>query len=375
MEINNSQEATNQQDGAGSSGEQQGSGNHVNDFTSPDDFSSQAMQDRAMQILSKWDEESNKQQPVENSNAQNSIQQQPANTVNDQQSPSGAGTVIEPNFDDASKTAFIGQDGNLDTSRINDIILNGKQIDLGEEIQVPEQIQIPDEGRTDPKAKYESDVKEIIDNFDTIVADLVSKGHDEPTAMNMIRNHITGLKSQYEMHSIMFDESKRIATELRAELESVREEKLDSQINRNYTELAQSFDNLIPGVNGGKVLDKFVLDKKYGGMLTELLFKKDNPKFNNLPENDKKAVQTRWFRELQANKGMMSMIANVGRSRWIMEQLPNIMQHAQQVGAAKSTNLRESAIGRPSVNNGSQQQSTNGFSSQLNAFFGIDSVN
>lgn len=337
-----------------------------NEGFAADDFSSPAMQERAMQILEKWEQPSNEPAP-EGQNQQPNQDQAPQPNQQQQQ------PLAEVPFEDASKNAFLAQDGNLDTQKISETIALDKTLYSGEESFVQEEP--PKNEAIDPRAEYESEVKEIFDNFDAIVADLVQKGHDEANAVKMVRQHIAGLKYQYDQKAFMFEESKKIANQYRSELDQIREDKVKAQVLRNYTELSQPLEKLIPNVPGNKVLDQFVLNKKYGGEVLSMLFKKDNPNFASLPKEEQAKTQEKWLQSFQSNRAMFSMVAEVGRARWFMEQLPNIMQYAQTVGAQKAQNLRESKIGGPSANAGAGPQKGNGFSPSFNEFMGLDSVN
>jgi len=307
------------------------------------------------------------------------VQEQGPATANEDQNVAKPEANAEPkpeefDFSKASESAFLGKDGSIDSQRVSDLFLSDSRSFLSvkaDPIQIPEQEETK---RQDPLDEYNKGVEAVVSGWQGIVSDLITnQGMTHEQAITAIGAHLNNLKSQYDYNTKMADELARVRDKFESEFESIAQQKLDARISQNYAELGATCNDMIPGMSGVEALDRFVLDKQYGGPWVEHAFNKDNPNFASKPEAEKAEIREKWFRSFQADKRQMALVAEAGKGRWLTQNLPKILVQAQRVGAGKVTNRSEAVSGGVSQLGGSGQQS--GWSPVMSEFLGIDSVN
>jgi len=278
----------------------------------------------------------------------------------------------EPTFAEASKNTFLNNDGELDTEKVSGYFLDkNNSVDFSTIQEEPLSGIKESETLETPEEKYHKDVSGIVDSLPDILKQEQEAGHKPEETLQRLINTFNGFNSEREARNGLLSERDQMKKEFSAELGQVREDKINTRIRANTSELGAHYDNLIPGKKGTEVLNSFMLEKKFGGKMLDTLFRKDNPGFEKLSENEQKSMTEKWFKGFQANKKEMAMVAEFGRSMWILEQLPGILQHSQQIGATKKANERESQIGKPSEVNRNNRSGSSG----LDEFLGYDSVN
>jgi hypothetical protein len=273
-------------------------------------------------------------------------------------------------FEDASKQSFI-KDGELDSEKIGNYFLNRDRysVDFSAIKDVPLESKSPELSNESPDDKYYKDVSKIVESLPDIIKDEGQKGFTPEQTLQRLINTFNGFNADRDARKGLLSEREELSKQFKSELDQVRQDKLEARIKNNTAELSSHYDNLIPGVKGSEVLNTFMLDQKYGGKMMDTLFRKENPNFDSLGEDEKKSVTTQWFKSFQGNKRDMAMVAEFGRAMWLVEQIPGIVQHAQRVGAAKDANESETQREKPSK----LTQRSQG-TSKLDAFFGYDTV-
>ena len=277
-------------------------------------------------------------------------------------------------FAEASPKAFFSESGDLNTAKINDYYLtNGKSfMKYVENAPAPEAV-APVDTKPDPEKEYREKVAQVTDNIEAILVDQINKGFTPEQTLQNIAEHFKGLKNEYQQRldvkTAIEAEAKRFAPEFE---KSKQSERL-AAINRNVAELSSGLNDLIPGMNGMQVLNQLMLVPKYGGAEIDRLFLRDNPGALKLAPEEKDKVAKEWFAKFQANKSEMAHVAEFGRLRYLVDNFKPILEHAQQVGAQKVINKGEAEIGKPS--NLVKFQKPNGQPSEVDKFFGVDSVN
>lgn len=283
------------------------------------------------------------------------------------------GTQAPTDFSVASDQAFFADGGDLDTAKVEEYITSGNKSFLQFESNPdPIKKEEPVE-REDPEKKYTEDVLTVVKGYGNIVNDLIqNKGYTHEQAVSAIGEHFAHLSNQLESKKELAAERKAMREEYQEEMREARENKLNSRIDRNLAELGAQCNDMIPGVDGVTALSKFVLDKEFGGPLTDYLFTRDNPNQADMSAEDRKALTEQWFKGFQANRREMALVAEFGKMRWLQQRLPAIIQYAQKVGASKVGNAAETASGGVSEmpdSAGQPQQSA------LMEWLGADSVN
>jgi hypothetical protein len=345
----------------------------VMDNTVPRGVNDSALEQRVNSVLD-GNANSNKQQgqpvapqaPAQQQTQQQSQQQQP--TSNQQQQP----VDFAKQFAEGSQKAFFDDSGELNSQKVQDFFLSkGKSI-LKFEAPVTSAEAPKHDTVLDPEQEYRDNVQKLFVGFRHGVDQLKAQGRTEADILNIIAQQLDTYE-QSKNSKIEFANARKEHEKLfEAELSEIRENKLTAKISQNYAELSDGFKGLIPGMEGSQVLDSFVLRPEYGGKLTDYLFRKENPNVDKMPEAERKPVIEKWFKNFQADKQAMSFVAEFGRAQWAIAQLPNILEHAQKVGASKATNVREARIGAPSNITAPQKSVGN---SAVAQFLGYDSVN
>jgi hypothetical protein len=293
--------------------------------------------------------------------------QQPQPTSNQQPQP----VDFARQFAEGSQKAFFDDSGELNTQKVQDFFLSkGKSI---LKFEAPAVAESPKQDTVlDPEQEYRDNVQKLFVGFRHGVDQLKAQGRTESDILNIIAQQLDTYE-QAKNSKLEFANARKEHEKLfEAELSEIRENKLTAKISQNYAELSEGFKGLIPGMEGSQVLDSFVLRPEYGGKLTDYLFRKENTNVDKMPEAERKQVIEKWFKNFQADKQAMSFVAEFGRAQWAISQLPNILEHAQKVGASKAANVREARIGAPSNITVPQKSAGN---SAVEKFFGYDSVN
>lgn len=374
-----------------SSGDDQTTQDSINNSTDPQSIS---VESRLDSIFGNREQTSNQQsqqpenknqgdatqqkqtQPQQTTAGQQQAQTQQPTTSNQQPAGQTQPQQLTPElFADASKKTFIGDDGQLNTQKVNDYFLTGKNSLLSQPIVSETVTEAPKSEVTevDPVQDYQKAVSEIYNNMPQLLDELQKKGMSIEQGYQAIKEHVSNLAVQRDMKASAIAEVKKYSAEFAKELAESRENKITAQIHRNVTELARPLDGLVPGVPGEQVLNQFILSPKYGGQYLDKLFRDQNPGYKNLKPEELKETSSKWFRKFQSDPEAMAMVAEFGRARWLVEQLPAIMQHGQQIGAQKAANAHETRMGGPTNMQG--QQMSSGYSQRTNQFLGIDSVN
>jgi hypothetical protein len=277
-------------------------------------------------------------------------------------------------FAEASPKAFFSESGDLNTAKINDYYLtNGKSfMKYVENAPVVEPVQA-EAAKPDPEKEYREEISAVTDNIEAIMVDQLNKGFTEAQTLQNLVDHIKGIKGKFQQRidvkTAIEAETKRFAPQF----EQAKKAEQLSMISRNVAELSSGLNDLIPGMNGMQVLNQFTLNPKYGGAEIDRLFLRDNPGALKLAPEEKDKVTKEWFMKFQANKSEMAHVAEFGRLRYLVDNFKPILEHAQQVGAAKVINKGEAEIGKPS--NLVKFQKPQGQQSEVDKFFGVDSVN
>ena len=275
-------------------------------------------------------------------------------------------------FHELSSKALFTEEGEINSEKVSDFFLNDSKSFLSFKAE-PEIVPPAKEFKqVDHVAQYKEKIDSIVDGWDGVVTHLVNdQGLTHEQALNTVGAHLSSLKAQLAQQQQIDEERKQLNSEYRDELQSIREEKIDSIINRNIAELGSTCNDMIPGVDGSTALNHFVLDPKYGGPMVEQMFASANPNFAKLPPEEQESTRGKWFRSFQSNKRSLALVADYGKSRWLVSQLPSIIEKAQRVGAGKLTAQKEAVSGGVS-NLGNSQSAT--LNPELSEFLGFDSV-
>lgn len=326
-----------------------------------------AMEDRVANIF----EQNSEKQPEEESNpeAQQTQDEQPAS----EDKPAEGDKPIE--FEEASKQAFLAADGTLDSDKLNGQFLEkGKSFIqmMSQPSQMPKGAATPKTGEVaDPHQKFNESVAGVTSNLTSLIAQDKEHGFTPEQTLQRLQNTLSGFVQERDSALAIAAERDGLHSEYRNELEGVRMQRIEAEASKNFSELAEGLDNLIPGQSATDTLNKFILSPQYGGRLVDAFFKRDNPDFANVPEAERKAMTEKWLTKFQANKQEFAVAASFGRAMWLQEQLPTILQHAQQMGAQKRT-VESEAVGGGRSELGKSQPA---MSSKLSGFFGYDTVN
>jgi hypothetical protein len=311
---------------------------------------------------------------------QTSDEKKPADAEKKQEPPKEEGEDKKPaesteniDFSESSKRAFFNETGDLDTEKVGDYFLNSSKhsipIDSVVDEPIDKKLSKETEENTDPEIRYTKEVSEIASSLPKILEEEKRLGFTPEQTLQRLINTMDGLKRGKESSLAMKAAMENTAKEWKSEVEQIREDKIKTRISQNTMELSHHYENLIPGKKGYEVLNKFMLDKKYGGKVLDAWFLRDNKNFSDLSEEEKESTTLKWFKNFQTSKKSMAVVAEFGRAMWVMEQLPEILKHAQNIGAKKVSVEKEAKAGKPS---GILPKSTSQ-SSRLTDFF--DSVN
>jgi len=274
-------------------------------------------------------------------------------------------------FVEASRGAFIGQDGGIDSDRVGEFLSNKGKSFMQFATAPLDVAKATEPVKLTPEKEYYDAVNSIAETLPDILEDERAKGFTPKQTLQRLQNTLNGFKSQREQKELMMAELEKSQSAFRSELEQVRDQKVQAQVDRNIAEMGGLLDGMIPGMKGAQVLDKFVLSPDYGGPMLERLFQRDNPDFGKVPEADRKGYTEKWFRNVQANRADLALIAEFGRAKWALEQLPNIAQHGKKIGAQLSQAVQSTRGGQPSQIQAAPQKMSSG----LSEFFGHDTVN
>ena len=326
-----------------------------------------AMEDRVANIF----EQNSETQPEGESDteAQETQGEQPTG----EDKPAEGDKPVE--FEEASKQAFLTAEGTLDSDKLNGQFLEkGKSFIqmMSQPAQMPKDATTPKTGEVaDPHQKFNESVTGVSSNLTSLIAQDKEQGFTPEQTLQRLQNTLSGFVQERDSALAIATEREGLHSEYRNELEGVRMQRIEADASKNFSELADGLDNLIPGQSATDTLNKFILSPQYGGRLVDAFFKRDNPDFANVPEADRKAMTDKWLTKFQANKQEFAVAASFGRAMWLQEQLPTILQHAQQMGAQKRT-VESEAVGGGRSEVGRQQPA---MSSKLSGFFGYDTVN
>lgn len=340
--------------------------------TSDDFLVNAAMEDRVNELFDP--EATSKEQPVEDAPATPAVKNEkapPEKGVKPEANQEKTNQAA-PTFEESSKQAFLNSEGEIDVEKVSGYFIDkNNAVDFSSIKDEPLSSTPDTETIETPEDKYHKDVSGIVDSLPDVLKKEQESGFTPEETLQRLINTFNGFSSEREARKGLLMERDGITKQFKDELNQVRADRVNTQIRANTSELGAHYDSLIPGMKGTEVLSSFMLEKKYGGKMLDTLFRKDNPGFAKLPDEEQKTTTEKWFGDFQANKKDMAMVSEFGRAMWLLEQLPGIIQHSQQIGATKKANERESQIGGPSkVNRDSQ-----GGSSGLGEFFGYDSVN
>jgi hypothetical protein len=272
--------------------------------------------------------------------------------------------VADP-FLDASKQAFYGEDGSLDSEKMLNF-MDDKGGFLESVSYEDERLSNEKEAATDPERIYSDSVLEIANDFEGVLERELALYSPEEV-IEHLKNYFNQQRTAKETQLEKMREREEFKNEIKSEFKSAREEKIDARIEIITNDLGQRYDNLIPGMQGKQVFEKFVLDGGLGGGVAKALFNRDNPEFSKLPESQQKAAKDQWFRKFQSSRADMALAAEVGEARWLRSQLPNIIQDAIKKGAGKLKMHTQATGGKPAPNN---QTPAPGMSSKLSEFLG-----
>jgi hypothetical protein len=279
--------------------------------------------------------------------------EKPVEIVTPPPSTQPVSVVTDPTkvFADGSPKAFFTKTGDLDSVKINDYFLtNGKSF-MKYAVPTDEQpaaVPVKSEEKPDPIQEYRAKVDELIDKFELVLEDQKTKGFTEAQALLNINEYLISLKTRRDNRLEVKKSIEEAAKEFSPDLEDARNNRINSQIYKNTTELSQGLDDLIPGMKAMDVFNQFVLNLKYGGAKLDWMFKRENPGVMKLSPEERDKVGKEWFRKFQTDKEALAHVAEFGRLRWQVENFKPILEHAQQVGAQKVQNKSEAAIGGPS---------------------------
>ena len=270
-------------------------------------------------------------------------------------------------FSENSKTAFINEDGSFNSEKLTTFMdekdsfydkLVFDSMETSNDIQT----------ETDHEVIYRKKIFDVVDRFDEVL-------QEELDAEQTAEQTIERLKQYFNDHKFNRDKAieddKRLDSKLKkytAPLNAAVEQKIQARIETVTNRLAPRFKDVIPGLTGEQVLDKFALDPKYGGEYIKGVFEASNKNMDKMLEDERKAYTDKWEKSIQTSGKDMARAAKFGEAMWIYENLHNIIQQAIQIGAGKA-NMQKSAIGStPKPNNGTKI--TPGMHPQLAGFFG-----
>jgi hypothetical protein len=280
----------------------------------------------------------------------------------------------QPDFAKASENALFNDKGVLDTGKITDYFVSKGKSFLKFDSHPEEAKPVKsDEKIVDPEKEYVDSVNTVINSWNDVVNDLITNRkmtHEQAVAA--IGQHFASLAQQRDAKVEISKTRQKYAADFEAELQTVRDQKITTRIESNTTELAAQCEGLVPNVDGRTALNNFVLGKDFGAPWVDYLFKRDNPGVDKLPEAERSAKVASWFRGFQANRREFALVAEVGKLRWLVGQLPGITEHAKKVGAGLAKGSRETRGGKPS----SMVPSRSGKQSTMEQFLGapLDSV-
>jgi len=333
--------------------------------TDPSDISEGALNARLEGIL-----DPQKEKPAEENTEKSETPEKPAEG-SDKDKPDEK----PDEFLTASRSALNDEDGNISSEKVQDLFLNtGKSFLQFAEAPKPDVQSVEQkEDVVSPETEYIKAVDEIVSNLPSILKEEREAGITPEQTIQRLANTLGEFVSKRDSKLELAKERESLRNEYRSDIEKRREKDIDAAIDKNTAVLGSHLNDTIPGVKGVDVLNKFLLDKKYGGKMLDMLFRKENPGYDSLKPEDQKATINKWFRGFQANRSNMSMVAEYGRAMWLLERLPDVVEHAKAIGTTLKETAGESKGTKPSGMKSSQP--AGGMSKRMSEFLGYDQVN
>jgi hypothetical protein len=185
----------------------------------------------------------------------------------------------------ASQKAFLNDDGSLNSDKLTTQFLERGKSYLqlmqhpAEEVQNAKADDFPD-----PKSKYYESVENLVGNLPDLLAKDRQAGYTPEQTLQRLINTFSGLTGDRDTALAVAKEREGLTKEFRQELESVRMQRVQAQADKNFSEISEGLDNLIPGHTASQTLNKLLLSPEYGGQMVDAFFKRDNPDFQKWSE-------------------------------------------------------------------------------------------
>lgn len=277
-------------------------------------------------------------------------------------------------FESALKTMLYNEEGDLNTEALQTGFLDPKKSFLDHVRYDPPKPEVEKSTVATPEEKYNNSVGELIDGLPGLIAQDKTAGYTPEETLQRLQNTFNGLGNERDTAKRVFDELAANGNEYKDELSQIRAERREAKILKNSAELSSVYEGVVPGVSGADTLSHFMLDKEFGGRVTNHFFMRDNPNFSNLSEEEKATASESWYKDFQSNKADMAIAAHVGKLEYLVAQMPNLAKYAQKIGAAKKGAVDSVSNTTPSdIQN--KQSNANQMDGALGEFLGLDSVN
>lgn len=303
--------------------------------------------------------------PVEEKTVENTDPKPEENAVED---PAEKKEDVPDLFAENSKTAFNSEDGSFDSEKLTSHI-EEKDSFYDKLVFEPMETSNEIDAENDPEVQYRDNILNIADTFEDILEEEAGFEHTAEQTLQRLKEHFAAQKSTRDN---LINENKRLDSRLAkhtASLNAAMEQKIDARIETVTNRIAPRFEGLIPGMSGEQVMNKFALDPKLGGQYLKSLFNRENKDLGKMTPEEQKQVTSKWQRAIQTSGKDMAMAAKVGEALWYMENLPNMLQNAVQIGAGRANTQRNATFNSKVKPNNGTKQTTN-LHPQLAGFFG-----
>lgn len=278
----------------------------------------------------------------------------------------------EVDFDAASKKAFYGENGEFDSTKFNDQFVQRKgffKYELPAAPQGAEQAAQVEQPKTPEQVEqeYRQSYQTMMLGGLARVQELVGLGYTPEQAISIAKQEHEQVVSEHFRTRDFETDREKWRREMDADRQALQTEKQKAISTKNYSEVAQQYNGLIPGVSGSDALSQFVLNPKYGGEYVKAQFFRETP--DALKMNDAQRAETfsNWLGKVQGDKQYLQSFAEIGYLRWMRDQLPGMVDYVKKQVATGQQNVAETFVQRPSQ---ITKQHSGGTPSKIESFFG-----